>query len=688
MKARFSTTFLILTMLWTVCFAGSLETRSTFKIGLDQLEAKKYYPAIEILKVSVQDLSYPLTDYGYYYIGQAFQESKDHQKAILVYNTVIDCFPTSILAPKALFASAQSQIALKQYQQANQTLRLFIARFSQDDAVAQARYLLGQNLEVLGENIEAARVYRNLDLLHPNSYFAEKALDRLDTLAKKTSLTNYEAPAATIYNLGIKHFQARNYTKAKEYFTRISKYYQKSSFYDEAIMMLGRIDLRKGRLSQASHYFQACINKDNDSKPEAILYLGITYAYQDNLEAAIKTLNKVVDNYPKSHAADEALWYLGRYYQKTNEDQLALEAYSKIVSDYPASSRFSEALFLTGNLYYKNASYEAAYETFSRVYNLPVKDTSAQLIFWAAKAAEKLNKKDEAIQAYKTTITLYDHSYYGYRAREELKKYNIHLNANIIPEKTDSTEKINGHNKETKEHEEKYQELLAVGLADEAAEEASFLVEKVPLNEKDQARLAKYHAYIIKGKYAQPLLFAEKKLEEAMLSGQLLSADPRLWRFAYPRGYWNYVDKFAQEYNLDPYLVYAVIREESRFRSSALSQALAHGLMQIMPGTARGIAQALGMRYSSWKTYQPHDNIQMGSYYLAGLIKRFDGNVPLALAAYNGGPVRTNRWLKEQTRPFDLDEFIENIPIIETRDYVKKVMKSYYGYKRTYGNKG
>jgi soluble lytic murein transglycosylase len=74
----------------------------------------------------------------------------------------------------------------------------------------------------------------------------------------------------------------------------------------------------------------------------------------------------------------------------------------------------------------------------------------------------------------------------------------------------------------------------------------------------------------------------------------------------------------------------------------------------------------------------------MGTYYLANLIKRFDGNVALALAGYNGGPVRVRRWTKKYPDGIDIDEFIEDIPLRETRYYVKQVMKSYYGYKRTY----
>jgi soluble lytic murein transglycosylase len=143
------------------------------------------------------------------------------------------------------------------------------------------------------------------------------------------------------------------------------------------------------------------------------------------------------------------------------------------------------------------------------------------------------------------------------------------------------------------------------------------------------------------------------------------------------------VEKYAKQYGLDPYLVYAVIREESRFKSRALSRSFAYGLMQIIPSTGRKISRDLGLRYSRWKMYNPRVNIQMGVYYLAVLIERFDGNVSLALAGYNGGPNRVNKLMKKYPE-FDIDEFVEDIPLSETRNYVKKVMKSYYGYKRTY----
>jgi soluble lytic murein transglycosylase len=387
--------------------------------------------------------------------------------------------------------------------------------------------------------------------------------------------------------------------------------------------------------------------------------------------------------FPNSHIADDALYYIGSYYRKQHDLEKASRAYDKLVSSYFNSDLFSEALWCIGNIYYKQGKYEEAYKNLSRAFELPAEKASDRLIFWTAKCAEKIGEKDKAVAAYKATISRYDHSYYGYRAREELNKYGIRIKANSVPDVSEIVLEIDPDSAETAGHKEKYDELLALGLGEEAAEEASFLEEKVPLSKKDKVRLAKYHAYVMKGKFAKPIWFADRKIEEAMLSGSLSQIEPRLWRFSYPRGYWKYVEKYSKQYGLDPHLTYAVIREESRFKSRALSRSWAHGLMQIIPSTGRRICRALGIRYSRWKMYNPRVNIWMGTYYLAGLIERFDGNVPLALAGYNGGPVRVEKWLKKY-KELDIDEFVEDIPLRETRNYVKKVLKSYYGYKRTY----
>lgn len=684
MRFKIILTALIFAVLSTSAFAHTTEAREAFKKGHKLLEEGKYYPAINSFKATLAYDSYPLLDYSYYYIARAYQKSCRYKESIQVYETVVDYFKNSILVPKAFLGIAQNQIELEKYSEANSTLRKLIVQFPKNKLIPEARYLIGINLEKAGKFVDAARSYQNIDLMHPSSDYAEKALKRLDRLAKKKHLAGYEAPAATIYNLGIKYFSKRNYTKSKGYFMRLAKFYKRSSFHDEAVMMLGRIFLRQGKLGLATRYFKKAINLNKDSKPEAMYYLALTYSYLGSPKATIYTLEKLVSLYPHSHSTDNALYYLGGYYRKEEDLQKALSYYKKLASYYPDSELYADAIWHIGNIYFKQANYEKAYMHFNKAINLPSEKTSGRLIFWAAKCAEKSGKTEKAISAYKTTVSRYDHSYYGYRAREELKKYEVSIKASVAPNISEILEEIIGGSPEIVTHEEKYRELLALGLGDEAAEEASFLVEKVPLSKKDKARIAQYHAYVMKGKFSKPMHFAEKKIEEAMLSGSLSSVDPRLWRFSYPRGYWKYVEKYSKMYGLDPYLTYAVIREESRFKSRALSRSWAHGLMQIMPGTGRNLSRVLGIRYSRWKLYNPRVNIHMGTYYLSNLIKRFDGNIALALAGYNGGPVRVKRWAKKYNNGFDMDEFIEDIPLRETRYYVKKVLKSYYGYKRTY----
>jgi len=230
MQFKIILTALIFAILGTSTFADTIEAREAFKKGCKFLEEEKYYQAINNFKATLADNSYPLLDYSYYFIAQAYQKDYHFKESIQVYETVVDYFKNSILVPKALFGIAQNQIELKKHSDANSSLRKLIVQFPKNRLIPEARYLLGINLEKTDKFVDAARVYRNLDLMHPDSDFAEKALERLDRLARKKHLAGYEAPAATIYNLGIKYFKKRNYVKSKGYFTRLAKFYKKIGF--------------------------------------------------------------------------------------------------------------------------------------------------------------------------------------------------------------------------------------------------------------------------------------------------------------------------------------------------------------------------------------------------------------------------------------------------------------------------
>lgn len=151
----------------------------------------------------------------------------------------------------------------------------------------------------------------------------------------------------------------------------------------------------------------------------------------------------------------------------------------------------------------------------------------------------------------------------------------------------------------------------------------------------------------------------------------------------YPKAYREIILKYSQKYKVPEFLIYSVMREESRFKDEVISGAGAIGLMQLMPRTAKYIAKRLRVKLKEEHLTHPETNIMLGAKYLSRLLKRFDGNLFYVLAAYNGGPTNAKRWIKKyQGR--DINQFIEAITFQETQNYVKRVMKSFYTYQLLY----
>ena len=138
----------------------------------------------------------------------------------------------------------------------------------------------------------------------------------------------------------------------------------------------------------------------------------------------------------------------------------------------------------------------------------------------------------------------------------------------------------------------------------------------------------------------------------------------------------------AGVYKVDPLLFAAMIRTESHFYPFAESSAGAVGLMQLMPATAAEVARELKVDYQdSRDLYTETINLQLGTYYFSKMLKSFDGNLVLALAAYNAGRSKVLSWKLD---PYGMDqgELVEAIPINETRAYVERVLSTYRAFKR------
>lgn len=143
--------------------------------------------------------------------------------------------------------------------------------------------------------------------------------------------------------------------------------------------------------------------------------------------------------------------------------------------------------------------------------------------------------------------------------------------------------------------------------------------------------------------------------------------------YIFPKKFSDYVEKYSAEYNVDENLVYAVIHSESGFEIDALSHKEAKGLMQITESTGAWAAEKIGIEdFEISKLYDPDTNIRIGCWYLAELLKQFDGSVSTAIAAYNAGNGKVSEWLSNEKYSSD-GITLDTIPYEETLNYVKRV---------------
>ena len=157
-------------------------------------------------------------------------------------------------------------------------------------------------------------------------------------------------------------------------------------------------------------------------------------------------------------------------------------------------------------------------------------------------------------------------------------------------------------------------------------------------------------------------------------------------KMVYPIDHTEYIIKYSNEYELDPYLIASIINVESKYDIKAKSKKDARGLMQITPKTGQWASRELNLQdYSVESLYNPETNIKIGCWYINVLNEEFNGNLKLVLAAYNGGSGNVKSWLNNSEYSFD-GENLDHIPFKETEDYVEKVLKSHSMYKKIYKN--
>jgi soluble lytic murein transglycosylase len=185
-----------------------------------------------------------------------------------------------------------------------------------------------------------------------------------------------------------------------------------------------------------------------------------------------------------------------------------------------------------------------------------------------------------------------------------------------------------------------------------------------------------------RGDYLDGMAQMERLKIEPELAAKQLVQRPDFWHELYPFPYEDEVAKLSAQAKVNPLLVTALMRQESRFMPGIQSPVGATGLMQLMPETAAEVARELDLQ--QYDLTNPADNIRLGTRYLAHTHDLWDNNSMLAIASYNAGPGAVSDWVKRFGLE-DPDSFVEQIPYPETRNYIETVFGNYWNYLRLYG---
>ena len=431
-------------------------------------------------------------------------------------------------------------------------------------------------------------------------------------------------------------------------------------------------------------------------RPRALYLLSVARANVTN-GAGIEAYRRFAREYPEHAQSDDALYFASDLLVREGRVDEALALLGELVERYPDGDFRADAIFREAWLKRRRGDLDGAVAAFGRIEEL-YRDVDpyehARALYWRGRTlAQRGGKGDRegARQAWVDVARQFPGDYYGLLARARLAEAGIKV-ADHRPAGTGVNRKGFRYRSGLLAGDPHFRaalELLRLDLDREAAEE---------LNAVDRNALA------ASKEHPEPLLLLAELLERAgdsRASHRLLRAQGRqvlreppagmglrVWQMAYPPAWRDQVVRFAPAAGVPPDLLQALMREESALDPAVVSSAGAVGLTQLMVRTAAQTAKRLALPApSAADLTDPRLNIRLGASYLGDLLKRFGGSAPLALAAYNAGEGNARAWWRSRGA-LPLDEFVEEIPIQETRGYVKRVLRSYSAYRMLYGRDG
>jgi soluble lytic murein transglycosylase len=535
---------------------------------------------------------------------------------------------------------------------------------------------LGRTALAAGDRKKAADAFTRVYYEFPLSDNAEIAGDEMERLVDQRD------PSSSALDFGRASvlFGARRYADARAGFQAVLDQ-TRGDDREIANLRIAECDFFLGRYDAAREALKPYLD-DASRKAEArFFYLSALreLGQYDQYELLTRAL---VNDFPESSWSEEALNNLGTHYIVNNEDELAAQAFAELYRKFPKGPRAERAAWKAGWWSYKTGDYASTIGVFeSAAAAFPRSDYRPSFLYWAGRSHAKLGRRDEASTRLRIVHADYANSYYGRLAAQHLARRG---DPGGIDRPVSASRQPVSSTSPRPPTETRIRALLAAGLYDDALNELRYAQRTWGGSPELDATIAwTYHR---KGELRRGITLMRRVYPQFLTAGgQELPTE--IQQVIFPLTYWTSIRKHSLSRGLDPYLVAALIAQESTFDPKARSSANAWGLMQIVPSTGRRLARALKIRrFSTSMLTDPDTNIRMGTLHFSQLVRQYGGTY-YALASYNAGESRVIRWKAE--RPgLDEDEFIDDIPFPETQNYVKRILGTAEDYRRLYGEGG
>jgi len=434
---------------------------------------------------------------------------------------------------------------------------------------------------------------------------------------------------------------------------------------------------RKGLRRMSASTAKKIMDKGEFAKLDYIRQLDLNRAMDrfPTLESMYNVVNAVME--PNSCRSAEFMVSLAirveDFFPEKDARSLAIKIHNRIAQCVDHDSATAErSLYRVSLLHYWNGDCTQAEKPLLDLTARKDSDYRSRAFYWLARCAKAAGKK-VAFEEYRERLYKANPiSYYllllnqgeleqWSKIHKSEKDSDIWVRSKSAPELNSGIHLVEG--------------LLSVGENDYAREILRSM-ERKTLAAEPQVRL-----YISALAHHLDETIIQFKLLDSVFREDAANISTRTLKMFFPLKQFSVV--WEHRLTVDPYLVAALIRQESGFNEKARSRVGALGLMQLMPNTARILSHS---RVSKRKLFEPETNVRIGVQYFKNLLTRFDGDAELALAGYNAGPQRVESWVKR----FPMDDrmlFLELIPFAETRKYVSLISRNYYWYLSLYGVK-